>query len=143
MLSACSLDRSAPWRRIPAPAATTAAAAGSEDGGAAPETEAPGADLPAGTTLSDKKIEVGYNTSIDSLNCFRSNTGRNAPYLMNLFESLAVLSPESREMEPWAAKSWSTEDGGYTYTIEIWTARATISPRTTLCGISILQNRKP
>ena len=71
------------------PAATTAAATGSEDGGAAPETEAPGADLPAGTTLSDKKIEVGYNTSIDSLNCFRSNTGRNAPYLMNLFESLA------------------------------------------------------
>lgn len=102
------------------PAATTEAAAGSEAGGAAPETEAPGADLPAGTTLSDKKIEVGYSASIDSLNCFRSNTGRNAPYLMNLFESLAVLSPESREMEPWAAKSWSTEDGGYTYTIEIW-----------------------
>ncbi|MCI8980787.1 MAG: ABC transporter substrate-binding protein [Hungatella sp.] len=101
------------------PAATTAAA-GSEAGSAAPETEAPGADLPAGTTLSDKKIEVGYSTSIDSLNCFRSNTGRNAPYLMNLFESLAVLSPESREMEPWAAKSWGTEDGGYTYTIEIW-----------------------
>ncbi|WP_215699025.1 ABC transporter substrate-binding protein [Clostridium sp. MCC353] len=101
---------------------TTAAASGAETtaGGqtapATPETE----PVAASSTLGGKTLNIGYNVSIDSLTCFRSNTGRNAPYLLNLFESLAILSPASGKMEPWAAKSWETKDGGYTYSIEIW-----------------------
>lgn len=93
--------------------ATTSAAAESAQGTA--ETE----PVAASNVLGNKTLNIGYNVSIDSLTCFRSNTGRNAPYLINLFESLAILSPESGKMEPWAAKSWKTEDGGYTYSIEI------------------------
>lgn len=70
-------------------------------------------------SLSDKVVNVGYGTAIDSLTPFRSNTARNAPFFMQIYETLGVLTAD-RELVPYAAKSWSTDDNGYTYTVEIW-----------------------
>jgi ABC-type transport system substrate-binding protein len=39
--------------------------------------------------------------------------------MTQLYESLAVVN-EIREMEPLVAKSWKTDDDGFTYNIEIW-----------------------
>ena len=69
--------------------------------------------------LSDKTINIGFGTAIDSLTPFRSNTARNAPYFIQLYESLAVQNSD-KEVMPYVAKSWTTEDGGFTYNIEIW-----------------------
>ncbi len=69
--------------------------------------------------LSDKTINIGFGTAIDSLTPFRSNTARNAPYFIQLYESLAVQNSD-KEVVPYVAKSWTTEDGGFTYNIEIW-----------------------
>ncbi len=44
---------------------------------------------------------------------------RESPYLKNMYEFLGVRANSDLEMEPWAAKSWSTEDN-MTYEIEIW-----------------------
>ena len=74
----------------------------------------------ASTTLSDKVVNVAYGTSIDTLDCFRSNTGRNSPYLIQLFEALGIVNLDTGEVEPWVAKSWETPDNGLTYTIEIY-----------------------
>lgn len=81
--------------------------------------EAEGEELPASTTLGEGEINIGYGTAIDSLTPFRSNTARNAPYLIQLYESLAVLN-EKQEVEPYVAKSWNTADNGFTYDVEIW-----------------------
>ena len=76
----------------------------------------------AGTTTvsaaGDGVLDIGYGTAIDSLTPFRARTGRESPYLKNMYEFLGVYNSDL-EMEPWAAKSWSTEDN-MTYEIEIW-----------------------
>ena len=73
----------------------------------------------AETTLSDKVINIGFGTAIDSLTPFRSNTARNAPYFTQLYETLAVLDSDMT-LQPYVAKSWTTEDNGFTYEVEIW-----------------------
>lgn len=77
------------------------------------------ADVEESFALTDQTINIGYGTAIDSLTPFRSNTGRNSPYLMQLYETLGVLT-EDLELVPYVAKQWHTEDNGYTYEIEIW-----------------------
>ena len=73
----------------------------------------------ADTQLSDKVVNVGFGTAIDSLTPFRSNTARNAPYFTQLYETLAVLD-SNLELQPYVAKSWETQDNGFTYAVEIW-----------------------
>lgn len=68
---------------------------------------------------SDGVLDIGYATLVESLTPFRGNTLRNAPFMTQLYESLAALN-EDCEMEPWIAKSWETNDDGFTYNIEIW-----------------------
>lgn len=92
---------------------TTTTAAGSESG----ETTPAGTD--ANTPEGDGVLNIGYGVGIDSLTPFRSNIARNAPFMILIYESLAVFSAE-KELEPWVAKSWKTEDNGFTYNIEIY-----------------------
>lgn len=80
-----------------------------------PETAA----VEASSELTDGEINIGYGTTIDSLTPFRSNTARPAPYFIQLYESLAILNTD-KEYEPWVAKSWETNDNGFTYDVEIW-----------------------
>ncbi|MGB8451014.1 MAG: ABC transporter substrate-binding protein [Anaerocolumna sp.] len=75
--------------------------------------------MTASTTLGEGEINIGFGTAIDSLTPFRSNTARNAPYFLQLYETLAVLN-DKQEIEPYIAKSWETTDDGYTYSVEIW-----------------------
>ena len=86
----------------------------STDGNAATDTS--GSDS---ATKSDGVLDIGYSSMLESLTPFRGNTLRNAPFITQVFESLAVVN-ENREMEPWVAKSWETNDDGFTYNIEIW-----------------------
>lgn len=71
------------------------------------------------SVLTDQTINIGYGTTIDSLTPFRSNTGRNAPYFAQLYESLGFMDSD-KETQPYAAKSWVSNDNGYTYDIELW-----------------------
>ncbi|NNJ29322.1 ABC transporter substrate-binding protein [Lacrimispora defluvii] len=73
----------------------------------------------AAATGGDGVLDIGYNQMVESLTPFRGNTLRNAPFMTQLYESLAVVN-EIREMEPLVAKSWKTDDDGFTYNIEIW-----------------------
>ncbi|MDE7331625.1 MAG: ABC transporter substrate-binding protein [Lachnospiraceae bacterium] len=77
------------------------------------------AQVEPSTTLSDKEVNIGYGTVIDSLTPFRANVANDSPYFVQLYETLGVLDG-NREMQPYAAKSWETSDDGFTYTIEIW-----------------------
>ena len=83
------------------------------------KTEVVGKDVEAATELSDNEIKVGFGTAIDSLTPFRAQTARNAPYFVQLYETLAVLD-ENQELQPYVAKSWETSDNGFTYDVEIW-----------------------
>ena len=76
-------------------------------------------DVEATSKLSDETINIGYGTAIDSLTPFRSNTARNAPIFPLLYETLGVQT-EDKEIVPYVAKEWSTDDNGFTYTITIW-----------------------
>lgn len=67
----------------------------------------------------DGVLSLGFSTGLDSLTPFRSNTSQDAPFLVNLYENLGVLD-ENSELQPWVAKSWSTEDNGFTYDIELY-----------------------
>ena len=95
---------------------TAAETAGTEE---VQKTEVVGKDVEAATELSDNEIKVGFGTAIDSLTPFRAQTARNAPYFIQLYETLAVLD-ENQELQPYVAKSWETSDNGFSYDVEIW-----------------------
>ncbi len=86
----------------------------STDGNASTDTNGSGSAV-----NNDGVLDIGYNAMVESLTPFRGNTLRNAPFITQLFETLAVLN-ENREMEPLVAKSWETNDDGFTYNVEIW-----------------------
>jgi ABC-type transport system substrate-binding protein len=69
-------------------------------------------------SIGTVELNVAFVTGWDSLTPFRGNVGRNAPFAHILYESLAVVSSE-KIFEPWAAKTWTTNDNGFTYDIEI------------------------
>lgn len=69
--------------------------------------------------LSDGVMDVGTSIIWDTLTPLRSNTGNNAPYASLAYETLAKLS-ENKEYVPLVAKSWSAEDDGLTFQIEIY-----------------------
>lgn len=66
----------------------------------------------------DGVLHVSHGTALDSLTPFRSNVSQDSPVLPVLYENLAVLD-EDKELQPWVAKSWSTEDG-FTYEVELY-----------------------
>ncbi|MDW2796716.1 ABC transporter substrate-binding protein [Clostridium boliviensis] len=88
-------------------------------GAASESTTAGSGDTQAAATGGDGVLDIGYSSLVESLTPFRGNTLRNAPFMTQLYESLAVVN-EIREMEPLVAKSWKTDDDGFTYNIEIW-----------------------
>jgi len=67
---------------------------------------------------SDGILDIGYSQTPDTLTVFRANTNRDAPYWPYVTEQLAIFSVDNK-LEPWVAKSWSTEDNGFTYEVEI------------------------
>lgn len=78
------------------------------------------------TTQTDAKplkddgvLDIGYTQTPDTLTVFRPNTNRDAPYFKYITESLAIFDG-NKELQPWCAKSWSTEDNGFTYEVEIY-----------------------
>lgn len=85
-------------------------------------TTGAGAAAPADAglhNLSDGVLDVGTTINWDSMTPFRSNIGNNAPYSYLAYETLAKLS-EDKEYVPLVAKSWSGEDDGVTFEIEIY-----------------------
>lgn len=71
------------------------------------------------SVMTEQTIKIGYGTTIDSLTPFRSNTARNSPYFVQLYETLGIMD-EKKETQPYVAKSWVSNDNGFTYDIEIW-----------------------
>lgn len=72
---------------------STAASSGA---GSAAASAAPAAQ-------GDGILTIAYGTAIDSLTPFRANTGRDAPYLKQIFEALAILNSDHK-LDPWVAK---------------------------------------
>lgn len=94
--------------------------------GGTPAGTAPASTGAAGSTATaapagslDGVLDVGYSMVPDTLTVFRANTNRDAPYWKFTAESLAIFDGD-KVLQPWCAKSWSTEDGGFTYDIEIF-----------------------
>ena len=83
---------------------TTSSGATGESGSSSASNASTGtATAPTGG--GDGVLDIGYNAAIDSLTPFRSNTGQNAPYMTQLYESLAVYDSNA-ELQPWVATDW-------------------------------------
>ena len=67
---------------------------------------------------NDGVLDISYSQTPDSLTPFRPETNRDAPFFTELCESLAVFDG-NKELQPWLAKSWSTDDNGFTYAVEL------------------------
>lgn len=65
------------------------------------------------------EINVGVPTNWDTLTPFRSNIANDAQFNYIIYEALACLD-ENMKNVPWVAKTWNTEDNGFTYDIEIY-----------------------
>ena len=76
------------------------------------------ASTTATTETSDGILDIGYSSTPDSLTPFRPEMLRDAPFMSQLCESLAVLNAD-KELEPWIATQWDTQDNGFTYDIQI------------------------
>lgn len=94
--------------------------------GGTPAGSTPASTNAAGSTATaapagslDGVLDVGYSMVPDTLTVFRANTNRDAPYWKFTAESLAIFDGD-KVLQPWCAKSWTTEDGGFTYDIEIF-----------------------
>lgn len=87
-----------------------------ETGSTSTSTEGGGVSAPTGG--GDGVLDVGYSQTPDSLTPFRQEGNRDAPYMNLMCESLAVVD-SNKELQPWIATDWSTEDNGFTYTINI------------------------
>ena len=69
--------------------------------------------------LSDGVLDIGTTIKWDSMTPFRSTVGNNAPWAYQVYETLATLSYD-KVYEPLVAKSWSLQDDGVTYDMEIY-----------------------
>lgn len=89
-----------------------------ETGDASTSTATDGGSVSAPTGGGDGVLDIGYGQTPDSLTPFRPETNRDAPYMNLMCESLAVVD-SNKELQPWIATDWTTEDNGFTYTINI------------------------
>lgn len=69
--------------------------------------------------LSDGVLDIGTTIKWDSMTPFRSTVANNAPWAYQVYETLATLSYD-KVYEPLVAKSWSLQDDGVTYDMEIY-----------------------
>lgn len=67
---------------------------------------------------NDGILDIGYSSTLDSLTPFRPEIMRDAPFMSQLCESLAVLDSE-QQLQPWIATQWETQDNGFTYDVQI------------------------
>ena len=96
---------------------TSGAASGSASAATTETAEVP-AD--AGLhNLSDGVLDIGTTIKWDSLTPLRSQVGNNAPWAYQVYETLAVLNYD-KEYKPQVAKSWSAQDDGLTFDVEIY-----------------------
>lgn len=100
-------------------------ACGGSGNGSTAQSDAPSSTQAAASNQAaaptggkDGVLDIGYGTAIDSLTPFRSRTGRESPFLKNMYEFLATYNSDL-DIEPWAAKGWKTDDN-MTYEVEIW-----------------------
>lgn len=71
------------------------------------------------TVVEDMELTVGFATGIESMTPFRNNIAQDSPYFRQLYESLGILDFDAKEVVPWCAKGWTTEDGKV-YDIELY-----------------------
>ena len=93
----------------------------SETTTAAPETSETASETtadPANTTYQDT-ITVGVANDITTLDPQGSNTDANMMALTLTHETLVEVDPETNEVIPGMATSWTTSDDGCTFTFEI------------------------
>lgn len=96
---------------------TSGAASGSASAATTETAEVP-AD--AGLhNLSDGVLDIGTTIKWDSLTPLRSQVGNNAPWAYQVYETLAFLNYD-KEYKPQVAKSWSAQDDGLTFDVEIY-----------------------
>lgn len=69
--------------------------------------------------LSDGVLDVGTSINWETLTPLRSNIANNAPFSHLAYETLAKLT-EDKEYIPLVAKSWTAEDDGLTFQIELY-----------------------
>ena len=93
----------------------------SETTTAAPETSETASETtadPANTTYQDT-ITVGVANDITTLDPQGSNTDANMMAFTLTHETLVEVDPETNEVIPGMATSWTTSDDGCTFTFEI------------------------
>ena len=73
----------------------------------------------AGTAYGDGVLAVGVRNLFSSTSCFRTNDNRDAQVMHIMYEQLGIFDSEG-VLQPWVAKSWVTNDGGFTYDVEIY-----------------------
>lgn len=69
--------------------------------------------------LEDGVLDIGTGISWETLTPLRSNIGNNSPYATIAYETLARLT-EDKEYVPVVAKSWSGQEDGKTFDVEIY-----------------------
>lgn len=67
---------------------------------------------------NDGVLDIAYSIVPDSLTPFRPEVNRDAPYFIEITEALGVFDSD-KVLQPWLAKSWNTDDNGFTYTVEL------------------------
>ena len=97
-----------------------AACAGKADTPAVTTAASGETTLPAGDpNYGDGVLDVNMGFSLESVTPFRNNTGRDQQVMHIMYEQLGVFDNKGN-MVPWVAKSWNTEDNGFTYHVEIF-----------------------
>ena len=86
----------------------------------------PGTATPAGQSTgavegenTEKEITIGTGLIWDTPTPWRANTGNDAYVGKLVFEALGIQDYDMSYV-PWAAKSWKTDDNGWTYDIELY-----------------------
>lgn len=72
-----------------------------------------------GAPYGDGVLDINMSFSLESITNFRNNTGRDQQVMHILYEQLGIFDANGT-LQPWVAKGWSTNDGGYNYEVEIW-----------------------
>lgn len=95
----------------------SSAAGGGESSAASSEASVPNDSnaAPSGRI----ELNVGVGNSWETVTPFQSNIGNDATCSKILYETLGI-STSKGEYLPWAAKSWKTDDNGFSYDFELY-----------------------
>lgn len=69
--------------------------------------------------LEDGVLDIGTTVSWETLTPFRTQIDNSAPYVYVAYEALGKITGD-KELIPWVAKSWSVQEDGVTYDVELY-----------------------